>query len=493
MEKLHRRICVFRTTTGTSRWIASRAEAPAIAMGVLFLAACAHAQVPRTAASTSGGRGDSVSPLGADMVHQSGAPSLTGNLGTSGDERGTSAASCSAIISRTNVVSCALRASMSARAEEHGLRSIEGRRTAASLLLPSNPTLSLSGGYPIEPGVTERPMLWSATLSQEIEIAGQRGTRLSVTSAERRAQEQKLIAVRRDVAVRAVSAYFDALAALESAKVADRLTGFAEALKTVASARAQAGVGSDVDAQLAGAAAIRIAEAQIAAKQRVAATSAALATVLGLDPDAALHLEGELVPLAAASAPPKALVEGAIARRAELNLVLAERELQDRRRALYERLRYPNPTVSLFARSDWIGERSIGVGLGFPIPLPSPVGRTYAGEIAEAAALSDRAAAEAEGLRRSIRLEVTSALAAVAARKDRVDLYSPERVTQVQTVLAAIGQEIQARRLPVREALLTQQGLIDVLSGYVEARRELCIASVELANAAGLSLEEGMR
>lgn len=400
-----------------------------------------------------------------------------------------------ATINRSTIVSCALASSLASKSERLGLESFDGRRRAASVLLPSNPSVALGGGYTIDPAVpaSDRQALWSATLSQEFEIAGQRGRRLDLVSAEQRAQEARLAMVRRETAAAAWIAYFDALSAIEEVRIAARLGALAAALKSVARARAQAGVSADVDAQLAESAATRFAQAQVAAEQRVNTTSAALATLVGLDPaQVKPRAEGELVPLTIADSAVPALVEAAIARRAEVSIAIAEREAYAKRVALYERLRIPNPTVSIFVRTDWIGERSAGVGLGFPIPFPAPVGRTYAGEIAEANTLAQRADTEAERLRRSVRLEVVTALEVVASRKRQVDLYRPEQVRETENTLRSIAEEIEARRLPIREALLTQQGLIDLLFAYVEARRNLCFASVDLARAAGLPLERGM-
>ena len=57
---------------------------------------------------------------------------------------------------------------------------------------------------------------------------------------------------------------------------------------------------------------------------------------------------------------------------------------------------------------------------------------------------------------------------------------------------AAAAQPIEMLRQEGRgrrDALLMQQSLIDYLFAHVEARRQLCFASVELARAAGVPLE----
>lgn len=402
-------------------------------------------------------------------------------------------ASCQQI-SRSNVVRCALAASLTARSEQLRLESFDGRRQTASVLLPSNPALSLVGAYTVDQSLqaADRQFLWSATVSQEIEVAGQRGARLDLVSAETRGQRARLTAAQRETAASALIAYFDALAAQEELKIADRLAALAVALKTVAHARAQAGVASPLEAQLAESAAARLLTAQIGAQQRVATTGAALAAIVGLDPSVTRpRVDGELAPLPVSHASGRAVVEGAISRRAELVVAAAEKEAYGRRVALYERLRIPNPTLSVFVRSDWIAERSAGVAIGLPIPLPSPVGRTYAGEIAEANSLAHRADAETARLQRAVRLEVATALETVSARRRQAELYRPEQVRMTEDALRSIAEELEAQRLPVRDALLTQQGLIDYLYASIEARRTLCQASVVLAQAAALPIEAG--
>jgi len=415
---------------------------------------------------------------------------LTLGLGTA--TNALAAPSCSEQITRATVIPCAIEASLGARSEQLGLVVLDGRRRSAAVLLPSNPALTLTGGLPVDPSTTERTPLWSAALSQEVEIAGQRAARLDVVAAEQRAQRGRLIVAQRQTAADALFAYFDAIASREDLKVAERLMSLAKALQTVASARAEVGVGSDLDARLAEAATIRLAQARIAAEQGVATTSATLMTLLGLNPLLERpQIDGELAPLVVADLSGAALVETALSRRADVTVLAAERQAQEQRVKVFERLRIPNPTFSVFARRDWIGERAIGVGISFPIPLPAPVGRTFAGEIAETNAFVRRAETQIEAMHRAIRLEVVKAVEVVSARKRQLDLYTSEQVKKTGSALDALAEELIAKRLPVREALIAQQGLIEVLSGYVEARRALCFATVELARVAGIELERG--
>jgi cobalt-zinc-cadmium efflux system outer membrane protein len=117
------------------------------------------------------------------------------------------------------------------------------------------------------------------------------------------------------------------------------------------------------------------------------------------------------------------------------------------------------------------------------------VGRLYAGDIAEAEALARRAAVETEQQRRRLREQLAVARQAYRSLGDEVARYTPARLAQASRSLESIADQIAAGRLAVRDALLAQQSLLELLLAAVEARHALCLASVELARAAGVALE----
>src|SRR6187402_1664582 len=122
------------------------------------------------------------------------------------------APACSTI-TRENVVPCALMQSPNVRAERENLTALAGRRATASFVLPSNPVLAANGGLPIGYPVNSDSLTWGVSLSQELEIAGQRGRRLEVVAAELSASENRLLAAQRELARSVLRAYFDVLSA----------------------------------------------------------------------------------------------------------------------------------------------------------------------------------------------------------------------------------------------------------------------------------------
>lgn len=395
---------------------------------------------------------------------------------------------CARTISRTNIVQCAEAASLAVKSERALLSAGEGRREAVSPLLPSNPVLSLSGDRRTNPADDVR-YNWYVTLSQELEIAGQRGVRRDAVDAELEAQSKRVVLSRRDTAALAWVAYFDAVAAADEQRLAARLTVSAQTIAAVAAARSEKGLIAPIDSDVADAASIRILQTKLEADRQVADANAVVASMLGLDPSKPTPaIVGDLVPIGVTQAADIQKIAGA---HPEVLALDAERRALALRADAFRRARIPNPTLSVFAQNDGIDEHVFGVGVAIPIPIPGNVGRTYRGEIAEAEALSQRATIERDRATREIRLEIAVAIQTFDARAKETEAFSPERISRAETSLASIAQEVESGRLAVRDAVVAQQALIDLLRSNVEARREWCLASVKLAKALNVPLEGG--
>jgi cobalt-zinc-cadmium efflux system outer membrane protein len=87
--------------------------------------------------------------------------------------------------------------------------------------------------------------------------------------------------------------------------------------------------------------------------------------------------------------------------------------------------------------------------------------------------------------------DLRRALAANAYETVRTKLaaYTPDRIANASRQLASIAQEVEAGRVSLRDAIVTQQSLVELLQAHVEVERSLCLASVELSRASGVPLE----
>jgi len=96
--------------------------------------------------------------------------------------RGEGPPSCSKV-ARENLVRCALGSSLVVQVERKELEVAQAREVAVSPLLPANPVLALTAAKPTNSSFNSYD--WSASLSQEIEVAGQRGLRRPSTIGPR--------------------------------------------------------------------------------------------------------------------------------------------------------------------------------------------------------------------------------------------------------------------------------------------------------------------
>ncbi len=206
---------------------------------------------------------------------------------------------------------------------------------------------------------------------------------------------------------------------------------------------------------------------------------------LGRDDTSRLTVDGELTPLTVPRDLARLIASG-LQQRAEISAAEAQREIFARQVKLYRRARVPNPSLVFYAQSDGFSERVLGGGLAFPITLPSPLGRAYAGEIAEAKARTRQATAQVEAWHRQVRTDVITAYHKFLSREAELALFSKDRRDRVEAHLEALVEALSTGRLPIREIVLVQQQLLEFLEADIETREALAVASVELAHAAGL-------
>ena len=400
-------------------------------------------------------------------------------------ERVAGADACDGALRRDDVVRCALAASLDVRHARNELKIVEARRIDASVLLPANPLVAgqasgrVGGANPPNTPLVE----WQVSLSQEIEVAGQRGARRARVDAQVSAVERRVLAAEQTVSAAALSAYFDVVAAERGLALADEMARTSDALAYYADERAKQALIAPIDAHVIHSEAVRIGLVRANAQERRDVARATLAVLLARD---VVTVAGDDLPAPAAQLEPTAvLVDRALAARADLGAAEMEQRVAEREISLLRRTRAPNPTIGLFTGLNVLGEQELGGTLSLPIPLPAPIGRTNAGPIAEARARSDQAQLEIEQLRRRIRLEVEQAVASERARAMALTRFSPQLLRQAHDDLQALREGISSRQLSVRDALVAQRTLIELLVADVDARVGYAQAWVQLQRATG--------
>jgi len=400
---------------------------------------------------------------------------------------------CPGPLDAATVVRCALAGSPEVQQARAELASVAGRRRAAGVWLPSHPVVAATVSRRRAEGPGGGTVLnWSAVLSQELELAGQRGARVDAAGAEAAAQVRRLAVAEQDVAARALHAYYEALAAREALGLARELAESGAGLAAAAEGRAREALLSGVDADVVRAESVRLGLMRFEAERRWAVARAAVAILTGAPQDA--EVTGALGAPAGDEARSDAHLESeALRLRGEIAAAEMERQVLDRQMAVLRRQRVPNVTLSAFAERDGYADRVLGIGLSVPLPLPGPLGPSRAGEIEAARGQLDAAAGALEQVRRRVRLEVAQAAAGLRARQGALALFGDPLMTRARKDLAAIREGIAARQLTIREALAAQRSLIELLQAGIEARLAHATAWVELRRVVGAPLLGGSR
>jgi cobalt-zinc-cadmium efflux system outer membrane protein len=387
------------------------------------------------------------------------------------------------------VVTCALRGSPEVEEVRSQLATARARHQTAEVVLPGNPTISGTLSRRRRPAPESATVLnWNVTVSQEVEIAGQRGLRIDAAETEVSARARRVAVAEQEVAAGALTAFYQAIAAQEALHFTGELTATAQALATFAQERARAALVAGIEANVARADAARLGLAGLEAQRRVAETRAALAVLLDLADAQSLRLPARLPAWSADDAASAGWEDQALRLRGEIAAATLERRVLEQRLALVRRERIPNLTFSAFAERGEINDRIIGLGLSVPIPLPAPLGRTRAGEIAEAVAGLRAAESSHELVRRRVRLEVARAAAAVQSRRDAAALLPPDLLERAHADLLALREAVAGHQLSLREALQWQRSLIELLQADIDVRLGRTLAWIELQRVVGLPL-----
>ena len=362
----------------------------------------------------------------------------------------------------------------------------QGKLDQAGLLLGSNPVIegtSAKKKYPADAG-GEEFRNYEVRLSQEFEIAGQRGLRkdaankaLEKTVQEIRDQERALIAEVKDAFAKALAAKGKKALAEETVMLQEELYGFAEI-------KFKAGEVAALETNLAS---VELGKAkrdllQAAREERAAILS--LQALLGLRPDGAFTIRGEL-PTEVPPVPAKEdLKQLAVSRRPDIKAASADVDSTTTAMKVAGRSAFPNVTVSGFIEKD---ERANITGLAISVPLPL-FNRNQA-ERKEARARSEQANIRQSGLEKTIDRELEEAHASLATAAEELGLFRKEILDKALENLDLMNLSYKEGKIGFFEVRLAQKDTLDAQLAYLDAQFRTQVALNALEKATGGSLK----
>ncbi len=356
--------------------------------------------------------------------------------------------------------------------------SVKGRIEKARLLLINNPTLEGNVSKKDRPDAEGGGKFtnYGFKLSQEFEVAGQRGARINVAEKELarvkleiRDKERVLISDVKDAFARALSLKKKSGLAKENVRLNEELLGYTKI-------KLEAGDISGLDVNLAEVELSKAKKELLLAERQYKEALISLQGLLGLAPDMFFAVEGEL-PSEAPTLPDKeALKRVALSQRPDSKAIVFEMEKTEAVLKLVKKEASPNITLAGFYDRD---ERRNAVGLAISVPLPF-FDRKQA-EKKEAFAKAEGAKIKAAGLKKTIEREVDQAFNDITAAIEELLLFRKEILVKAAENLKLLNLAFKEGKIGFFEVRLAQKDTIEAQFAYIEAqtRAQLALNAIE--------------
>ncbi|HET7318405.1 MAG TPA: TolC family protein [Nitrospirota bacterium] len=360
----------------------------------------------------------------------------------------------------------------------------QGRLDQAGLWLRSNPVIegSLSRKDTV-PGGGEKVTNHTFALSQEFEIAGQRGLRIDAARGGMEKANQEIRDRERVLIADVKDAFAKALAAKRKVELASEAVRLQEQLAGSAMIKFQAGEISQLEQNLADVELGKARREHLLAEKERREALLGLQALLGSPPKSDFSVEGDL-PIEPPSIPDKEKLRTLTASQRP-DVLSASAEVQQARSAmkLAGREAIPSFTITgFYNQDDKLNET--GVMLSFPLPL---FDRKQA-DRKEAAAKAGQALIKQASLERTLEREIEEAFANLVSASEELSLFKKDVLGKALENLSLMNLAFKEGKFGFFEVRLAQKDTIDAQFAYLESQVRLQIALNAMEKVTGGSL-----
>jgi cobalt-zinc-cadmium efflux system outer membrane protein len=371
---------------------------------------------------------------------------------------------------------------LAARDNMH-VRAVRARRAVAEA------ALSIAGARPnpdFIAGYTRSAPRLNLSLSQPVEIGGQRARRQDVARAELNLTDLDVDAalrtLRRDLRV----AYFNLALSRNARELGRQSVEQANRLVEIAEARFEAGDVAQFEVLQARLASARASSDLTRLENNERVALAAINQLLNRAPQAPLPLAESLfvlrTPVNTATIIGRSLTQNVELRTAEQQIAAEQSRL---RLARAERVPTPTlePGVEMFDES-----LPHNYGIKMQVTVPLPIFNRGRGEIARSNALIEQLTAERDDARQRISAEIGQAALRLEAARQQVDFYETRLLPDAERVRALAEEAYRAGQTGFLPVIDAQRAALEIRQAYLQALLDYQTALADLEQTAGVPL-----
>ncbi len=335
----------------------------------------------------------------------------------------------------------------------------------ARLLLIANPTVESNVVTKGKGGDVQRTFTdYGLSLSQEFEIAGQRGLRIDVAEKELRRISFDIRDKERTLTSEVRNAFARALASKKRVELRKETLRLKEELLEFTRIKFKAGDVSGLEINIAELELGKAKTELLSADREYKESILRLQDIMGHKPDVDFKMEGEILSDVLKLRDKERLKESALTNRPDLKASQIEEEKARAAIYLAKREAIPNITVSAFYQRDEL--RNTG-GLSVSIPLPLIDKKQAEKKIAKIR--SEQATIRYPNIRRIVEREVEEAYADLVSSYKEIDLYKKEMLNKALENLDLLNLAFKEGKVGFYDVRLAQKDALDIQFAYADA------------------------
>lgn len=324
---------------------------------------------------------------------------------------------------------------------------------------------------------------FEASLTQEVEWAGQRGLRIRAAGLGLDRAESVVQNAARQTLAEISTAFYTALAAEQRLGVARELFDLNEQLVAVTRIQAREGEISTMEANLAEIEAGRARAGVLAAEREVTSARLELQRLAGIAPAQEIRLQGEATGAQPASTlDADSLISLALTRRPDLAARTRTVDQYETLARLARREATPNLRIGVFVERQELSPVSSGVPgapalgtqlesprLGLGVSVPIPIFQRNQGIMAERGAQAEQARLARQATELAVRTEVTDAVRAYRAANQEARVFEQDVLEPARANQQLLESAFRAGKVGLPTLLLLRNQLLGAELGYWDA------------------------